>query len=163
MGGENTAADPDAVSSKITTQPNSGKVEQVIAEGSGEKEATSTSASKASEPIFEGPEDSEMDTEVDQEHINDAEFIDQNYDNFDDEFDTYEQQVSSSNPLSYSLATSPNTPLWAKIILPILCLSCHVIFFYGQTAPMWKLRTFAEIDVWANATDVRMTLLYRGY
>mmetsp|Transcript_18978 Transcript_18978/g.47006 ORF Transcript_18978/g.47006 Transcript_18978/m.47006 type:complete len:705 (-) Transcript_18978:1689-3803(-) len=161
MGGENATVDganPTAASSNTTTQPNSDKGEPVTSEGNSEKEAVATMAttpaSKPSEPVFVEPEDPEMDTEVEQDIVvvNDVGIVDQN-DNFDDEFDTQERALSSSNPLSYSLATSPNTPLWAKILLPILCLSCHAIFYYGQTAPMWKLRTFAEIDAWANATD----------
>lgn len=52
-----------------------------------------------------------------------------------------------------SLAQSPSTPQMARILLPVLCLACHVIFYYGQTEPMWKLHVNATIDVWANATD----------
>jgi len=29
----------------------------------------------------------------------------------------------------------------------------QVIFYYGQTAPMWKLHYSAHVDVWANATS----------
>jgi hypothetical protein len=29
----------------------------------------------------------------------------------------------------------------------------HVIFYYGQTAPMWRLVYSAHVDVWANATS----------
>ncbi|CAJ1949719.1 unnamed protein product [Cylindrotheca closterium] len=182
MGGENSnsnsnsnaTADPTAEASSntttttatrtttrtTTTQPtNSDKTEPaVISEGNGEREVvatmvSSTTTSKPPEPVFEELEDPEMmDAEIEQEILNEVEFVDQN-DNFDDEFDAQERPQSSNNPLSYSLATSPNTPLWAKIFLPILCLSCHAIFYYGQTAAMWKLRTFAEIDAWANATD----------
>jgi hypothetical protein len=65
----------------------------------------------------------------------------------------------SSNPLASSLAFSHTTPWLARILLPILCIGCHALFYYGQTAPMWKLRTYAEIDAWANATDVGIILL----
>lgn len=46
-----------------------------------------------------------------------------------------------------------STPAWARILLPILCLGCHALFYYGQTEPMWKLHVNATVDVWLNATD----------
>jgi len=60
----------------------------------------------------------------------------------------------SNSVLTSSLAFSKSTPCLMKILMPLLCIGCHALFYYGQTAPMWKLRTYAEIDVWANATDV---------
>eukprot|EP00980_Cylindrotheca_fusiformis_P015255 scaffold4243_cov126-Cylindrotheca_fusiformis.AAC.1 len=59
-----------------------------------------------------------------------------------------------SSVLTTSLAFSHTTPLSARVLLPLLCLACHAIFYYGQTAPMWKLRSNADIDVWVNATDL---------
>lgn len=67
--------------------------------------------------------------------------------------------TQSSSVLTTSLAFSQSTPLLARILLPLLCLGCHALFYYGQTAPMWKLRTYAEIDAWANATDVSAVIL----
>ena len=64
-----------------------------------------------------------------------------------------DEPPSTNNILDSSLAFSSATPCLARILLPILCIGCHVLFYYGQTAPMWKLRTFADIDAWANATD----------
>jgi len=52
-----------------------------------------------------------------------------------------------------ALAFSNTTPWLARILFPTLCIATHCLFYYGQTAPMWKLRVFADIDVWANATD----------
>jgi hypothetical protein len=52
-----------------------------------------------------------------------------------------------------ALAFSNTTPWLARILFPTVCLVTHILFFYGQTAPMWKLRLVADIDVWANATD----------
>eukprot|EP00934_Nitzschia_sp_Nitz4_P008482 Nitzschia sp. Nitz4//scaffold145_size56662//44435//46408//NITZ4_006564-RA/size56662-processed-gene-0.20-mRNA-1//1//CDS//3329536598//8472//frame0 len=52
-----------------------------------------------------------------------------------------------------ALAFSSTTPWIARIFLPTLCLATHVLFYYGQTAPMWKLHLFSDIDVFANATD----------
>lgn len=54
---------------------------------------------------------------------------------------------------SSALAFSSTTPWLARILFPTVCLVTHTLFFYGQTAPMWKLRMVANIDVWANATD----------
>ncbi|KAL3932070.1 MAG: hypothetical protein SGBAC_011022 [Bacillariaceae sp.] len=156
MGGENTAADPTAETSK-STLPNSEEVEPVTSEAPSEKEPVaamvSKPAAKPAEPFLEEPEDPgmEMEIEMEQDALNAVQFVDPNEDNFDDEF--LDTQEGPRNPLSYSLAMSPNTPLWAKILMPLLCVSCHFIFYYGQTRDMWKLRTFAEIDAWANATD----------
>jgi len=66
---------------------------------------------------------------------------------------------SSPPPLSAStsyptLARSQYTPYWAKLSLPILCVACQILFYYGQTEPMWKLHANATIDVWANATAI---------
>lgn len=52
-----------------------------------------------------------------------------------------------------ALAFSNTTPWLARILFPTVCLVTHILFYYGQTAPMWKLRLVADIDVWANATD----------
>jgi hypothetical protein len=60
----------------------------------------------------------------------------------------------TSSLLASSLAFSSSTPFIIRILMPVLCLGCHALFYYGQTAPMWKLRSYAEIDVWANATGV---------
>lgn len=165
MGDENATADPtgeETTSSTKTLMPNSGNCEPMSLEPKSEKEVVasmfSTHSTKAAGSVVEEPEEADMEVQMETDAVNYVDFMEQN-DNFDDEFDTQERPLSSTNPLSYSLATSPNTPLWAKILLPILCLGCHAIFYYGQTAPMWKLRTFAEIDAWANATDVRIVLL----
>jgi hypothetical protein len=59
-----------------------------------------------------------------------------------------------SNPSAFSsLAAASTTPWLARILIPLLCIGTHALFYYGQTAPMWKLRLFSHIDVWANATD----------
>jgi hypothetical protein len=52
-----------------------------------------------------------------------------------------------------SLAAASTTPWLARILIPLLCIGTHALFYYGQTAPMWKLRLFSHIDVWANATN----------
>jgi hypothetical protein len=52
-----------------------------------------------------------------------------------------------------SLAAASTTSWLARIFIPLLCIGTHALFYYGQTAPMWKLRLFSHIDVWANATD----------
>lgn len=52
-----------------------------------------------------------------------------------------------------ALAFSNTTPWLARVLFPTLCIMTHILFYYGQTASMWKLRMVADIDVWANATD----------
>ena len=54
-----------------------------------------------------------------------------------------------------SLSGARTTPKIARWLLPLCMLGCHALFYYGQTAPMWKLRAFAHIDAWANATEYK--------
>ena len=61
--------------------------------------------------------------------------------------------VNHRLPASTSLARATTTPWMARVLIPLLCLGTHILFYYGQTAPMWKLRLNAHIDAWANATD----------
>mmetsp|Transcript_47704 Transcript_47704/g.144245 ORF Transcript_47704/g.144245 Transcript_47704/m.144245 type:complete len:782 (-) Transcript_47704:95-2440(-) len=53
----------------------------------------------------------------------------------------------------YSLALSPSTSCAARLLVPLFILLAHALFVYGQLAPMWRLRLFAHVDVWANATQ----------
>ena len=64
---------------------------------------------------------------------------------------------NSSLPTSAypSLARSGSVPILAKVLIPFLCVACQVIFYYGQTDPMWKLHVNADVDVWANATEYK--------
>jgi hypothetical protein len=59
------------------------------------------------------------------------------------------QLPDTSSPLAFA----SSTPWLARVLLPAVCIATHLMFYYGQTAPMWKLRAFADIDTWANATD----------
>lgn len=63
------------------------------------------------------------------------------------------QMVFPSSLENVSLARCRTTPFLARVLLPLCMLGTHALFYYGQTAPMWKLRVFSQIDVWANATD----------
>lgn len=61
---------------------------------------------------------------------------------------------TSPPPPGYpTLARSGSVPSWAKFLLPFLCVGCQILFYYGQTEPMWKLHVNAEVNVWANATE----------
>jgi hypothetical protein len=55
----------------------------------------------------------------------------------------------------HSLARARTTPWLVTILVPLLCILAHYIFYYGQTRDMWKLRLFAHIDTWANATEYK--------
>ena len=71
-----------------------------------------------------------------------------------------DRQLETRETLSHitrptSLSSSRTTPRLARVALPVLILGTHALFYYGQTAPMWKLRLFAHIDAWANATDFK--------
>eukprot|EP00538_Stauroneis_constricta_P004357 CAMPEP_0119558140 /NCGR_PEP_ID=MMETSP1352-20130426/10168_1 /TAXON_ID=265584 /ORGANISM="Stauroneis constricta, Strain CCMP1120" /LENGTH=798 /DNA_ID=CAMNT_0007605399 /DNA_START=118 /DNA_END=2514 /DNA_ORIENTATION=- len=61
-----------------------------------------------------------------------------------------------------TLVRAPTTHLLVTILLPIICLATHVLFYYGQTAAMWKLRMFADIDVWANASSTIARTTFDG-
>ena len=65
--------------------------------------------------------------------------------------------LNSSPPTSAypSLARSGSVPILAKVLIPFLCVACQVIFYYGQTDPMWKLHVNADVNVWANATEYK--------
>jgi len=68
----------------------------------------------------------------------------------------YEPTPASPLPREYpTLAQSESVPTLAKLLIPFLCIACQVIFYYGQTDPMWKLHVNAEVDVWANATEYK--------
>lgn len=161
MGGENLTVDTTTATVKTAAPTAEEKGEPVTLEANTDEEAVATmKATKKSQsvaPVSEQSEEPVLELEFSFEEEREEVVAMENNDdsnNFEDEFDdTQERPLAPTNPLSCSLATSPNTPLWAKILMPLLCLSCHVIFYYGQTAPMWKLRMFAEIDAWANATD----------
>ena len=73
-------------------------------------------------------------------------------DNIEDQPLVTRAPVTSMSSYSSSLAFCNSTPRLAKIMLPLLCIATHVMFYYGQTAPMWKLRAYANVSVWANAT-----------
>ncbi|GAX14839.1 hypothetical protein FisN_29Lh047 [Fistulifera solaris] len=53
-----------------------------------------------------------------------------------------------------SLAKAPTTPRVVLVLLPVLSLVAHFLFYYGQTAPMWRLHLSHNISVWVNATDL---------
>uniref|UniRef100_A0A7S1Y4K2 Paraquat-inducible protein A n=1 Tax=Grammatophora oceanica TaxID=210454 RepID=A0A7S1Y4K2_9STRA len=53
-----------------------------------------------------------------------------------------------------SLSCARTTPCFWKYIIPLLTIATHLLFFYGQTAPMWRLVLQKHVDVWANATTV---------
>jgi len=64
--------------------------------------------------------------------------------------------LPSPPPPGYpTLARSGSVPIWAKLLIPFLCIACQVIFYFGQTEPMWKLHVNADVDVWANATEYK--------
>jgi hypothetical protein len=53
-----------------------------------------------------------------------------------------------------SLARAPVTPRIVLVLLPLLSFVAHFLFYYGQTAPMWRLHLSHNISVWVNATDL---------
>jgi len=77
--------------------------------------------------------------------------------------DTISRNNTNNGPISPpppppgypTLARSGSVPTWAKLLIPFLCIACQVIFFFGQTEPMWKLHVNADVDVWANATEYK--------
>jgi len=64
--------------------------------------------------------------------------------------------TASPRPTQYrSLARSPTTPCLATCLIPLLTITAHVLFYYGQTAPMWRMHLSQHIDVWANASSTQ--------
>ncbi|EEC51189.1 predicted protein [Phaeodactylum tricornutum CCAP 1055/1] len=61
--------------------------------------------------------------------------------------------LMSSPGQTKPLAFATTTPLLIKLVLPILILSTHGLFLYGQIKPMWRLTQRVHVDVWANATS----------
>jgi hypothetical protein len=53
-----------------------------------------------------------------------------------------------------SLARAPTTPRLVLLLLPLLSFLAHFLFYYGQTAPMWRLHVSHNNSVWVNATDL---------
>ncbi|GKY93605.1 hypothetical protein MPSEU_000327900 [Mayamaea pseudoterrestris] len=47
-----------------------------------------------------------------------------------------------------------------SVLIPLLCLCNHYLFFVGQTEPMWKLNFAADINVWYNATGLEAKAAY---
>jgi hypothetical protein len=41
--------------------------------------------------------------------------------------------TSTSTSTYPTLARSPSIPYWARLLLPILCVGCQILFYYGQT------------------------------
>jgi len=58
------------------------------------------------------------------------------------------------NRLRGSLSWAPTTPILATLSIPAVAAAAHAIFYYGQTAPMWKLTYAVDVDVWANASSL---------
>ncbi|KAL7563973.1 hypothetical protein ACA910_017585 [Epithemia clementina (nom. ined.)] len=53
-----------------------------------------------------------------------------------------------------SLSRASSTPCFVTLLIPLLSLLTHAIFYYGQTQPMWHLHLSQQVDVWANATNL---------
>ena len=52
-----------------------------------------------------------------------------------------------------SLSRHPATPCLLLPLIPLIAVATHYVFYFGQTAPMWKLVLHANVTVWANATS----------
>lgn len=59
-----------------------------------------------------------------------------------------------------SLACAPSTSVCLGMLLPLLCILNHVLFYYGQTLDMWRLVLTADVDVWYNATGYEARTAY---
>lgn len=60
-----------------------------------------------------------------------------------------ERTLPSSRPLAWV----KSTPLLAKLLIPLLIISCHAIFYYGQTADMWRLTGSWKADIHYQVTS----------
>ena len=60
-----------------------------------------------------------------------------------------------------SLSRAPTTPYCITFLVPLLSILTHVIFYYGQTQPMWHLHLSQQVDLWANATTYESRTAFR--
>jgi len=74
--------------------------------------------------------------------------------------DDSNRQRLSANSTKDSLASATTTPIILSIFIPILACLAHALFYYGQTAPMWRLRLSQHVDAWANATTTETKVAF---
>jgi hypothetical protein len=86
----------------------------------------------------------------------------------DDDEQSQEQPLATHNGThmhtspgpAKSLAGASSTPRFLSTLIPVLAIVAHGLFFYGQTAPMWRLRLSSHVDAWANATTTETFMAF---
>jgi Paraquat-inducible protein A len=89
-------------------------------------------------------------------------------DDDDDDEQSQEQPLDTHNGThmhtspgpAKSLAGASSTPRFLSTLIPVLAIVAHGLFFYGQTAPMWRLRLSSHVDAWANATTTETFMAF---
>ena len=66
-----------------------------------------------------------------------------------------------SRRCAQSLAVAPTTPCLVAWGIPLLVVATHILFYHGQTADMWLLKSAADVDCWYNATSLEAKGVYR--
>ena len=59
-----------------------------------------------------------------------------------------------------SLAMAQSTPKCATLLVPLITILAHGLFYYGQTADMWRLVYMANIDVEMKATSLEAKTVF---
>lgn len=54
-----------------------------------------------------------------------------------------------------SISSSKSTPTFLKLIIPPLLILNHIIFYQGQTQPMWNLAYSTNVTITATATTLK--------
>jgi len=67
------------------------------------------------------------------------------------------QEESSADTTTVTRHPSLASASRLSLLIPILTLCTHVLFYYGQTAPMWRLHVLRETyePFWLNATSTK--------
>lgn len=59
-----------------------------------------------------------------------------------------------------ALGWAPTTSCWAKVLIPVLILVTHGLFYHGQTAVMWRLTSHyhTQLQYEAQSTETKLAL-----
>jgi hypothetical protein len=59
---------------------------------------------------------------------------------------------TTPQPPKRHISLARTSPRLATLLIPLVALLAHGLFYYAQTAPCWTMLVRAHVNVWANAT-----------
>ena len=59
--------------------------------------------------------------------------------------ETAAPSAAQSRKSMVSLAWTSTTPIFAALLISLVMIGTHVLFYYAQTAPMWKLHVSTDM------------------